>query len=211
MTIKFPELLFYRLLLLILMPALLVGCQSQKVYKIQTKLLIPNKEEGKIPLRAGLYLDPKFLNYVKDPGINYFYKVDMGEALSKGTQYIVEKAFKEVIVVYTLDIELIPKGLDVLVMPEIDKIYEFGEENIRKKSGTATVRIKWTITDMNRKILYTNIFTGEAIYKKWPLAAHPEENPEGYARALDDQFTKAYLAITSSNWWESLKNKRATD
>jgi hypothetical protein len=96
-------------------------------------------------------------------------------------------------------------------MPEIDKIYEFGEENIRKKSGTATVRIKWTITDMNRKILYTNIFTGEAIYKKWPLAAHPEENPEGYARALDDQFTKAYLAITSSNWWESLKNKRATD
>ena len=201
MTIKCPELLFYKLLMLIFIPALLVGCQSQKVYKIQTKLLIPSKEEGKIPLRAGLYLDPKLRNY--SSGI-----IHMGEALSNGAQNIIFSAFKDVVIIYTMDPELIPKGLDALVIAEIDGGYfkETSEGTVNLE-WTIIVKIKWTIQDTNGKTLYLNTFMGESKFRQVPRWSFFRKRCEAYTKAIEEQFTKAYIGITSANWWESIKKE----
>jgi hypothetical protein len=181
----------------------LTGCPHPKIHRIQANFSTPNKDTKQIPLRVGLYLDPKLINFIKVPAPKYSNKIDMGDALGKGAQYIVNKAFREVVSIYTTDPELIPKGLDALIIPEIDDIQESDEMNVYKKYGTVTVKIKWTIKDVNNKTIYVNTLTGEATYKHWPTV----QREEGYTRAVEDQFTKAYIALTSTNWWQAVKKE----
>ena len=208
MILNQNRLSLFKIVQLIVAFILLSGCYHPKIHKMQINLLIPDREAEKIHLRVGLYLDPQFTNCIVVPpwGTNFYRRIEMGEALSKGSEYILNRSFKEVVTIYTMDAKLIPKGLDALVIPEIDRIYENAQDPFKKHSAV-TAKIKWTIIDMNKKVLYKNTFIGEAKYKFWPLAAHPEEIPAGYTRAVEDQFRKAYIGITTTKWWESLKKE----
>ena len=207
MIVKFNKLFFSQLMLLIITSIFLSGCQHQKIYKMQTNLSISIKEIEKIPFRVGLYIDPELMNFSMRSryisGIIY-----MGEALSKGAENIVSKAFKEAVNIYTKDPELISKGLDVLVLviPEIDKIYVFGEEGGLGSYTTVIVKIKWSIKDKNGKILYMNTFTGEEKYRRPnTIFSMFPRLCEGSTKATEDHFTKAFIGITSTNWWGSFK------
>jgi len=207
MIVKFNKLFFSQLMLLIITSIFLSGCQHQKIYKMQANLSISIKEIEKIPFRVGLYIDPELMNYSMRsryiPGI-----IHLGESLSKGAENIVSKAFKETVIIYTKDPELIPKGLDALVIPEIDKIYVFGEEGGIGSYTTVIVKIKWSIIDKNGKILYINTFTGEEKYRRpTTIFSMFPRLCEGSTKATEDHFTKAFIGITSTNWWGAIKRE----
>jgi hypothetical protein len=213
MTKKFARFRLYHFVVFFVILNFLIGCRTA-YKKIEPDLLIPIGQQGKIPLRAGLYLDQKLKNFSKGPGateIAYIEgKIDMGEALSKGAENVVKKSFKEAVTIYTLQIESIPKGIDVVVFPEIDKIYGgYTGEMISPLQAypEVVVRIKWNIMDVNNdlRILYLNTFTGEAKYRKHYAPTSFPRLCEAYEKAIKDQFTKAYIGITSTKWWESIK------
>lgn len=174
------------------------GCHIHK--QVEISLPIPVKEVEKIPLRVALYLDSSLTYYSKGPGGGQ-YTLKMGEAFSKGAEYIGNKAFREVITVETKDPEKIPKGFDALIILEVDRIYG-GVPN--ERSRLALVKIVWTIQDMNGKLLYRNSFGAEA-YMSIPFTSSKASG--AYAKAIEEQFTKAFVGITSVKWWESIKTE----
>ena len=198
---------------LIVILSVLIGCRTA-YKKIEPDLLIPIGQEGKIPLRACLYLNRRLMNFSKGPGpadVAYIEgKIDMGEALSKGAENVAKKAFIEVVTIYTMGPASIPEGIDVVVIPEIDKIYGgyHGEMiSALQAHPEVVVRIKWNIMDANNnlRILYMNTFTGEAKYRRqWAPTSFPRLC-KAYEKAIKDQFAKAYIGITSTKWWESIK------
>jgi len=182
----------------------LIGCGASH-RNIKINLPLPIKETEKIPLRAGLYLDPKLMNYTKETlgPVSGLY-LHMGKALSEGAENITKKAFKETIVIYTKDLELIPKGLDVIIIPEIERIYDDPTRRLPH-----LVKIKWTIQDINGKIYYMNAFSGEFKSKRGNTFTMIDKISEAYEIAIAEQFSKAYIGMTSANWWESIK--KSTD
>jgi hypothetical protein len=195
--------LFWVTLVLAAVLSFSVGCQTPHK-KIQ--ITIPVKEKEKIPLRVGLYLDPKSMNYSKIVPPDYPNLkgiIHMGEALSKGAETVIGSAFKEVVNIYTKDRELIPKGLDALVIPEIEKIYD----TVKTRHPEAIVSIKWSIQDINGRILYMNTFTGDVKFKFAAFVSPFERLCEAYTKAIEDQFAKAYIGITSTNWWQTAKKE----
>lgn len=198
---------FYRLFLcffLVIDLTFLIGCQaSHRNIKINLPLSI--KDTEKIPLRGGLYLDPKMMNYMKETqGPTAKLILHMGAALSEGAGNIMKKAFKETVVIYTKDKELIPQGLDVLIIPEIERIHDEPKAGIHIPM---LVKIKWTIQDINGKIYYMNAFTGEAKTKYGNTFTLIDRICDAYQIAIEEQFSKAYIGITSANWWESIKKE----
>lgn len=180
----------------------LIGCAASH-RDININLSLAIKDTEKIPLRAGLYLDPKMMNYTKEtlgPASALF--LHMGKALSEGAENITKKAFKETVIIYTKDSEVIPKGLDVIVIAEIEKIFD---EPARRLPNL--VKIKWTIQDIYGKVYYMNAFTGEAETKYGTTFSLIDRICEAYRKAIEEQFAKAYMGITSANWWESIKKE----
>jgi hypothetical protein len=213
MTTKFARFRLYESVVFIGILILLIGCRTA-YKKIEPNLLISVESKDKIPLRAGLYLDRRLINFSKGPGsaeIAYIEgKIDMGEALSRGAEVLAKKSFKEVVVVYTMESRSLPKELDVLVFPEIDKIYGgYHAEMISAFQAypEVVVRIKWNIMDVNNNLrtLYMNTFTGEAKYRRQPAATSFSRLCEAYTKAIEDQFSKAYIGISSTNWWKSIE------
>ena len=203
MTTKCANLCFYQFVVFIVILSLLSGCVHPK--NVQISLPIPVEETEKIPLRAGLYLDKQFTNY----SITYLAVINVGEALSKGAENIINKAFQEGVTIYTTDLTMIPKGLDVLVIPEIDRIYVYEHGLGSYWSNTSVIaRIKWRIQDMNGKIVFMNTFTGEDMYKR-PANIYSMSSRacKGAAKALENHFTKAFVGLTSIKWWELIKKE----
>lgn len=207
MWIKLFKLISSRILLFIMI--LLCGCStSATLVKVQINSSLPLREAEKIPLKVGLYLDPKFINYSKTPGrVDRNFVLQMGEALSNGAQNVTNRAFREVVNVYTIDAELLPKELDALVIPEVDRIY--GGYASERPLGTVLVRIRWKIIDLSGKVFYMNTFVAES---KWNIFTTTAVNyfkviSETYTKAIEEQFIKAYIGITSTNWWQSIKKE----
>ena len=208
MWIKLFKLISSRILLFIMI--LLCGCSTNPTFvKVQINSSLPFREVEKIPLRVGLYLDPNLINYSRTPPRweDRNFVIQMGEALSNGAQNVTNKAFREVVNVYTIDAELLPKGLDALVIPEVDRIY--GGYGTERPLGTVIVRIRWRIIDLSGKVIYMNTFGAES---KWSIFTTTALNyfdvlSRNYTKAIEEQFIKAYIGITSTNWWELIKKE----
>lgn len=209
MITKSDKLFFRDFLILIIILGFSSACRTTLNEKIRTDLSITVNEVGKIPLRVGLYLSPEFMNYSKTPShYSESGRIQMGEALSKGAEDITNKAFKQVVTIYKTDPESFPKGLDAIIIPEVEKTYGgFVGELTRQYSyyQTVTVKLKWTIKDMNQKTLYTNTFTTEVEYRNDPVFGQRERLLKAYTKAIEDQFAKAFSGITSINWWGGIK------
>ena len=182
----------------------LIGCQASH-RNITINLPLSPNDTQKIPLRGGLYLDPKMMNYTKETeAVAGKLILHMGEALSEGAENIMKRAFQGIVIIYTKDLELIPKGLDVLVIPEIERIHDDPTGGIHIPM---LVKIKWTVQDINGKIYYMNAFTGEAKTKYGTTLTLVDRKCEAYRIAIEEQFSKAYIGITSVNWWASIKKR----
>ena len=201
--------MWIKLFNLLFITILFFGCStSPNFVKVQINSSLPFREVEKIPLRVGLYLDPNLINYSKTPRWeDRNFVIQMGDALSNGAQNVANRAFKEVVNIYTIDAELLPKGLDALVIPEVDRIY--GGYGTERPLGTVIVRIRWRIIDLSGKVIYMNTFGAES---KWSIFTTTALNyfdvvSRNYTKAIEEQFINAYIGITSTNWWESIKKE----
>jgi hypothetical protein len=180
--------------LLIIPFSLFLSCTNY--VKLPIVLSLQPNDIDKIPLRAGLYMPKEFKDYTPLVGkiefhTEIYYKI--GEALSNGANEILNKAFRETVI---LDQEenAASKNVDVVVIPEIDSI-------TAKSFNFATARIKWTIRDLNKKVLYLNTFVGEG---KGEGFRGPTIMESAYTHAIEDQFNKAFFGITKNKWWEGI-------
>jgi hypothetical protein len=169
----------------------LTGCT--KYLEFKPKLSYPELS-NKIPLRAGLYLPTTFTEFTPP-----LYKVDftvvygkVGKALTEGTISMTKKSFKEVVILEEQDQAAINK-VDVIITPKC--------EHISYYSFPAVVKLQWTITDMNDKILYMNSFEGSSNKYK---GLGESISFTKFTFALEDQFNKAFDGITKTKWWEGI-------
>jgi hypothetical protein len=179
---------------------LLICCDSIAMeFPIQSHVI------AKIPLRAGLYIDKKFKD-IPIPQCDIchtknFSESDLSikfiEALNKGIETMTDKAFREVVIVDQLG--PVPKEVNVLIIPEIDFI---GSYHIDGSTAPVKIKMKWTIKDINGKVLYMNTFIGEGIRKKEYRYGFP------CYLAIEDQLNKAFNGITESKWWEAVATHR---
>lgn len=176
---------------LIISITLLFGCSSYMEFPIN--LSIKSDRTDKIPLRVGLCMDRKFKEYAPLMyNIEYHTNVygKFGEALTKGAESMTNKAFREVVIVDNID-QAASKGVNVVIIPEID--------SITIVEAPASVKVKWTIRDVNGKVLYMNTFVGEVKEKDCCRLF------KNYcARAIEDHFNKAFDGITKNKWWEGI-------
>jgi hypothetical protein len=202
---------FLKIFFLILISTFFTACAaSPKKVQINEPIIVNQVE--KIPLRVGLYLGEYFKTFKKEHrGERVIY---MGESLWKGAEEVADKVFEKVINVQIGDpksIRFIPERIEALVFPEIDKIWGGYPDEIQKvfAKGVVLVRIKWSIFDGKGKILYMNTFGSEGKYQK--MYGTPEGIAtrvcEAYTQAIKDNFAKAYVGISSTNWWQSFKKE----
>ena len=206
MNTRFHSHRFHRLFFSIVILSFLFSCSINKKVEINQPIIVKGIE--KIPLRAGIYLNQEFRNFVKTNRIGDVV-IYMGESLSKGAEEIVDKAFREVVILHTKDLGLMPKEVQVLILPEIEKIYGGVQgEIVAGWKDIVLVRIKWTIMDRNGKILYMNTFASEAEYKRKQFTSGSTRVTwicEAYAKAIENNLQEAFVSITSTRWWHSIK------
>jgi hypothetical protein len=175
--------------------SLLFGCTQYVDFPITV-----TQTDGitRIPLRAGLYMTKEFkeltpLLYKVEFHTDVFGKV--GEALRNGATNLVNRSFKEAVILEQPE-QAASKNLDVLVVPAIDAI-----------NNDIGVKIKWTIKDMNGKIVYMNTFTGTAAGKEIKGIRFTTKVVNAWTLAIEDHFDKAYAGISGSKWWDGIATR----
>lgn len=205
MIIRLNSHAFFQLIFFILILNFLMACGevSPNIIEINQPIIV--KEIEKIPLRAGLYLNQYFRDFRKG-------SIFLGYSFTKAAEEIANKAFEEVVAIDTRDPDLIPKNIEAIVIPEIEKVYGVNpaeDPNRFGHYGTILVRIKWSIFDMKGRILYMNTFESEAKVRKTFSTPKGFDTRlcEAYTQAIKDNFEKAFISISSTNWWKPRKEK----
>jgi hypothetical protein len=178
---------------------LLVGCGPQYV-ELPINLSLEQISIDRIPLTAGLYIEKKYSEFALP-----LYKVDfqtffvkLGEAFDTGAEEMTRKAFREVIILDGVDQTGIPKGVNVLIIPEI---YSF-DNDVTSTAYTAEFTVKWTIKDTDGRVLYVNTFVGNGSIETG-IGGASAKIRNSWSHAIEDQFNKAFNGIINNKWWES--------
>jgi hypothetical protein len=156
----------------------------------------------KIPLRAGIYVSqntmaPISMWYYHDQPNRLSPPVVVVNAMSNAFDTIMDRSFKQVSKLSKSDLTATQENIDVIVIPELTELkYTFVDIGVLAQRIKVTLKMKWSIKDRNNKILYMNTFSTETIGDK------REPIEKIHEKAITDNFNQAYLAITSSRWWQ---------
>ena len=118
--------------------------------------------------------------------------------MSNGVETVLREAFEEAVNLPSKDINLASEKFKAIVVPELIKI-----DMYLPSSGfgaRAIIKMKWTIFDNEKNILYVNEITGEA--KKSCMMIWCRR--EMMELAIQEQFQKALEDILKQEWWKSL-------
>jgi hypothetical protein len=177
--------------------ALFTGCAPKYVEFPVT--LSPQAEQiGKVPLRAGLCMPSEFREFVV-PMYRQDYQTSFGsfgKALSTGAEQVAKRIFRDVVVLGNAA-EAGAQQVDVVVTPTVDRIA------FNYDASTATVKVKWTITDVSGKVLYMNTFIGEGDGKGTSIR-YPTKLKHACTRAINDHFDKALVGLSDKRWWQAV-------
>lgn len=178
----------------------------------KTATLLPLNTENvkQIPLRPKFYISPEFRQKAHAPlkplKIDIM-PVKVGETILNEVKVVMECAFSESGEISSIEGNFSNQGFDIIVVPEIMLL------DMRQGSGftiggvlgtmgfggsTNTIfQVKWTISDVNGKILWEDTITAtynERCYTKL-----------GYLRLMEktikDQFQQVLEKMTGYDWW----------
>ena len=160
-------------------------------YGISSDIKLPPVGTNHIPLRIGLYLSPNIFNYTyEEPYLTY----QMGRALSTGTENMLRLAFKDVIVLPSANVVEPQRGIDAYVVPEVVHITGVAPLFVWHEDKVI-VRMKYSFTDSERKIIWEGTFQGEVIGKGSSTKAIKVDY---FKSAIEKQLADALTAILSS-------------
>jgi hypothetical protein len=205
---------FLKLLIIFLGILILLNACTLKTTKA-VSLTVP--KEKKIPLRVGYYVEPNLskLKYLKKT-LGGEANLLIGETMCNGIEAVVSASFEDVIKLSSLDIDLTSQKIKAVVIPEIisidmniplttasASIPAFGLSSLLMKGEDvqAIVKMKWTITDTEKNILYVKTITGEGhnfCKTVWCRRDVME-------LAIQDQFQKALESILTQEWAKPIK------
>lgn len=163
---------------------------------------IPSKNLNKVPIKIGLYIQLDYCSYTITKyhfGDKHVFQV--GEALCYGMGKMIKGAFNEVITLESLDSDA-AKRIQVIVIPEIVSVsviypaWTF-------QNADAFITIKYTFTDLNKKVIWLDTFQGKDRRKLGTAFTAYENMRKCVQFAVEDHFRKALDGILSSKWWGS--------
>ncbi|HUN55212.1 MAG TPA: hypothetical protein VMU29_08665 [Smithella sp.] len=174
--------------------------------------------KDKIPLKAGLYIPPKFKNLIyrqpvlkgqiTDITLNES-KISIGEAFSSGSERMLNNIFSEVRPVNDLQILEQLTGLDVIITPELIKCHNIAKVNAPSlswpKAFLFQLEVKWNIVSPDGKVIYLNTISNETTYMinfTDSAEEHKIKIRESLTSALKDQFQKAQTDLYTNGWWK---------
>lgn len=172
-------------------------------------------KEKKIPIRVGYYLQPG-LSDLKYSKKTLFARTDLliGETMCNGIEAVLSASFEDVIKLSSLDIDLTSQKIKAVVIPEIISIdmnipftgsplILFGLPYflMNGEDVQAIVKMKWTITDTEKNILYVKTIIGEARN----FCRTKGCKRDVMELAIKDQFQKAIESILTKEWVKPIK------
>lgn len=159
--------------------------------------------KDKIPIRVGYYLQPEYCNlrYFKmtlGGSTNLF----IGETMCNGIETMLRTAFRDVVKLSSIDADMKSQMIKAVVIPEIIAI-DINIPAMTTKDETTLIKMKWTIIDAEKNILWTDTITGEA--HKFCMTTYCRRGMMEVA--IQDQFQKAFESVLKQEWWESVKKE----
>jgi hypothetical protein len=198
-----------------------VGCTTFR-YTANKDFEIPVPTANKIPIRIGLYKPLDVCQHEIIKGRRDHRTVyQFGDAICNGIERILSGIFNEVVALESIDSDVSKYGVKAIVVPEI-VLSNVLLGGTKFQDFEVLIRIKYTVTDNNKKILWMDTFQGEGrikqdksfIYKSGflpPLMIYlcitqeKRDMLKGMQLALEDHFRNALVGMLSSRWWESIK------
>lgn len=197
---------------------LLMSCAVSE-FSIRENFSIPKPIPVKLPLNAGIYLTSELCNFKAIEEQRHYKELYLfGESICYGIKKMSDNIFIEkTMLTDTININ---SNIDVIIIPKVvqSDVIQLGmKEKIR-----ILLRIKYSIIDNNKKVLWIDTYQGEGI-NKWrksfflflficpPLFYYDayvkgKEDIETCLRmALEDHFINASQGILSSRFWEIRK------
>lgn len=156
----------------------------------------PTSRTIQIPLRAGLYIEPKYCEF--ETVLRNDTIISVGDGFSKGAEKVLRQAFHEVVVIDSQGPETNDQDIEIKVT--------FRVVHMSLLPTSSRIAFEWTMLGRDGRTLYLNTFLGEAGTKNMP-----ESDSEGYEMWLSERFSLAakgsfqrFLThILSSRWWRS--------
>jgi hypothetical protein len=166
----------------------------------------------KIPLNAGLYLNPSLKDYTYEGSLNRATAMTiflMGDAFSKSCEKILKNIFQSVIIFDSIDNKLASQNIDVIIVPELLEIYvpplrKYGLTT--KPVDNNKMMVRWNIQSLDGKTIYTNTIMSEGVPKlrvSIIASSLKEVEKDNMLQLFRDQFRKAQDDIYSNAWWKN--------
>jgi hypothetical protein len=195
-----PYLAAGHVLIFILLIALTTGCATVRMNDFYI-----DSPQAKIPIRAGLYLNPVFRSPAwTDYSHTFPLDKEMAAGMAQGAEKVLKDIFQELHVIDQGGVLAQDRyGVQAIVTPEI---VEPGIV-LKKRGGFWTEGqcefvCKWTIYSTDGKILYMNTFVGTG--KDSSFVGDTRIN-KGMTLAIKDNYQKFIDHMLSTKWWEGVK------
>ena len=160
-------------------------------------------DDKKVHARAGYFVKPSLCKWIVFAQNNAG-PFEIGETLCSGIDTVMQKAFREKIKLSSLD-DVKSQNVDLIVIPEI---VNFNDINLYRNPGfgksSLVVKIKWTVQDKEKDILFVQTITGEVegtAHSRWGLQELME-------KGLQDHFQKALESLLAQDWDSLLKEAK---
>jgi hypothetical protein len=207
MATNFGTKRFPRLVLLFLILACTSSCFSGQVHVSKDLYLYPIDIKDKIPMRIALILKPDLQNYIiRGTSASARVSIYIGDALSSGTETILNNIFHEVTISKYIDIKNVSHSdFDAIIYPTVVKgdYVAIGWPAIT--NDKCLIIMKWTIIDSDGKTIYVNTFSGEGDRKRTGFGTWTVEEQinECMVIAIEDHFQKALDDISNRKWYQN--------
>jgi len=156
----------------------------------------------KIPLKAGLFLSQSYRN-TQTPiaiGAAKAGEINIGQALSSGTEKMMRDLFHEVIVLNEMGISnnLKDQNCDVIVTPQVE-LFELRHVAVFVSAHWKTQNIvNWRVLSPDGQEIYQNRIQSVELKIPWL----DRERPEAFIEIFKDQLQKAQEDLYSNGWWK---------
>lgn len=182
--------------------------------KTSPNIVLSSQDNKKIPIKVGYYLAPKLtdVRYSKKAGSLLVWSsplllatttassIKVGETLCNGVQTVLQAAFDEVIKIPSMDTDLKSQNIKAVVIPEL-LFLDINVPMMSSRDEAAIVKMKWTVEDADKNILYVKEITSEVHEFCYVDSCRKKL----LHRAIQDHFQKAYDSIIQQKCWEAVK------
>ena len=183
--------------------------------KTSPNVTLSPKDDKKIPIKVGYYIDPSINNLkysTKGTGsVGLFLfsplaataasgDIQVDETVCNGVDTVLKTAFNEVVSLSSLDLDFESQNIKAVFIPEL-LYFDINVPVGSTQDEKAMIKVKWTVMDSNKQTLFVREITGEA----QGLCYKNSCRKELLHKAIQDHCQKAYDIFVEQRFWAEVK------